>query len=78
MGNISSRLKQTNLDNEAIQELHNKIATLEDSLEKLRASYADDMVRVSLDLVHLNTKIQETKSIETPVVTGLGSGVDLE
>lgn len=65
MGNISSRLKQTNLDNEAIQELHNKIATLEDSIEKLRASYADDMVRVSLDLVHLNTKIQETKSTET-------------
>lgn len=78
MGNISSRLKQTNLDNEAIRELHNKIATLEDSLEKLRASYADDMVRVSLDLVHLNTKIQEAKSIETLVVTGLGSGVDLE
>ena len=65
MGNISSRLKQTNLDNEAIQELHNQIATLEDSLEKLRASYADDMVRVSLDLVHLNTKIQEAKSTET-------------
>lgn len=65
MGNISSRLKQTNLDNEAIQELHNKIATLEDNIEKLRASYADDMVRVSLDLVHLNTKIQEAKSTET-------------
>jgi hypothetical protein len=65
MGNISSRLKQTNLDNEAIQELHTKIATLEDSIEKLRASYADDMVRVSLDLVHLNTKIQEAKSTET-------------
>jgi len=65
MGNISSRLKQTNLDNEAIQKLHNQIAALEDSLEKLRASYADDMVRVSLDLVHLNTKIQEAKSTET-------------
>ena len=65
MGNISSRLKQTNLDNETIQKLHNQIAALEDSLEKLRASYADDMVRVSLDLVHLNTKIQEAKSTET-------------
>ena len=61
MGFINQRSKKE-AATDLISPLQERLDKLEELSDQIRTTYTDDMVRISVDLVHINNKIEELKT----------------